>query len=236
MKKFVVLAALSLALGAAAQENTKPSAAIAGRATTATLATPMAQPAPSKDASSLPVGTAIRIKLQTPLSTAVSKRGDRFNGRVLEAVKMNGRVIIPVGTALEGEVVRAQEMRRIRGLPTLDLRPQVLTLPDGMRYTVNANFVDTNYRPALDVNEEGEIKGSGHDRGDVIETAAGAGIGTAIGAKVGGVKGAFIGAGVGATASLVHWLTKTKSAEVPAGTELILELSRPMQLTTSEGD
>jgi hypothetical protein len=234
MMKYVVLAALTLTLGAAAQETAKPSAAISHRYTEVTL--PMAQPSPSKDGYALPIGTAIRIKLETPLSTAVNKRGDRFGGRVLEAVKMNGRVIIPVGTALEGEVVRAKETRRIHGLPTLDLRPQVITLPDGVRYTVNASVIDTNYRPALDVNDEGEIKGSGHDRGDLIETAAGAGIGTAIGAKVGGVKGAFIGAGIGATASFVHWLTKTKSAEVPAGTELVLELSRPMQLTTSEGD
>jgi hypothetical protein len=43
----------------------------------------------------------------------------------------------------------------------------------------------------------------------------------------------LIGAGVGASASLVHWLLKTRSAELPAGTEIIMELTRPMSLGAS---
>jgi hypothetical protein len=234
LKKFLVLSALTLSITAAAQ-TAKPSAAAVSH-TRARTSVPMAQPAPGKDAYALPVGTAIRIKLENKLSTSTSKRGDRFGGRVLEPVKVNGRIIIPMGTALEGEVVRAEETRRVRGLPTIDLRPQVLTLPDGVRYSINASVVDTSDPEHLDVNDEGEIKGEGHDRTDVIETAAGTGVGAAIGAKIGGVKGAFIGAGVGATATLVHWLTKTKSTDLPAGTELVLELNRPMQLTNAEGD
>lgn len=234
MKKYVVLMALVVTTAAIAQDNAKPSAAVARSKSHTPL--PLAQPAATKDAYALPVGTAIRMRLETALSTMTNKGGDRFGGRVVEAVKLNGRTIIPVGTALEGEVVRAEESRRIHGVPTIDLRPQIITLPDGVRYTVNAVVVDTSNRPNVDVNDEGEIKGRGHDRGDLIETAAGTGVGAAIGAKFGGGKGALIGAGVGATATLVHWLTKTKSASLPAGTEIIMELSRPMQLTTTEGD
>src|SRR5262249_13827879 len=117
-----------------------------------------------------------------------------------------------------------------------DLRPQYVTLPDGTRYTVNAVVVDTSNRPAVDVNDEGEIKGRGHDRGDLVETAAGTAVGAGLGAAIGGGKGALIGATVGAGATVVHWLTKTKSAQLPAGTEIIMELSRPMQLSSIEGD
>ncbi len=235
MKSSLVLLAFTLTLSAAAQ-TAKPSATAVSHPRSTYAPVPMAQPAPSKDGYALPVGTAIRIKLENRLSTTTNKRGDRFGGRVMEPVKVNGRVIIPVGTAVEGEVVRAEETRRVRGLPTLDLRPQVITLPDGVRYSINASIVDTSDPEHLNVNDEGEIKGQGHDRTDVIEGAAGTGVGAAIGAKIGGGKGALIGAGVGATATLIHWLTKTKSTELPAGTELILELSRPMQLTSAEGD
>jgi hypothetical protein len=231
----LVLVALTLTISATAQ-TAKPSATAMSHARNTYSTVPMAQPAPSKDGYALPVGTAIRIKLENKLSTSTSKRGDRFGGRVLEPVKISGRIIIPVGTAVEGEVVRAEETRRVRGLPTLDLRPQFITLPDGVRYSINASVIDTSDPEHLDVNDEGQIKGEGHDRTDVIETAAGTGVGAAIGAKIGGGKGVLIGAGVGATATLIHWLTKTKSADLPAGTELILELSRPMQLTSAEGD
>ena len=43
----------------------------------------------------------------------------------------------------------------------------------------------------------------------------------------------FIGAGTGATASLVHWLVKSRDAYLPAGTEIIMELSRPMATSGS---
>jgi len=62
-------------------------------------------------------------------------------------------------------------------------------------------------------------------------------VGTGIGAAVGGFKGAMIGGAIGGGATVIHWLTKTKTAEVRPGTEIIMELSRPMALTVmQEGD
>jgi len=235
MKKLAVLIFVALTASAMAQTeiaDAKPSAARRH-----TVSAPATQPATNKaDEFALPVGTAIRMKLETALSTTTNKRGDRFGGRVTEAVKLNNKVIIPVGSALEGEIIRADEHRRICGTPTLDLRPQFVTLPDGTRYAVNAVLVDTSNRKALDVNDEGEIKGRGHDNGDLLETAAGTAVGASVGAAIGRGKGALIGATIGAGATVVHWLTKTKSANVPAGTEIIMELSRPMQLSSTEGD
>ena len=40
----------------------------------------------------------------------------------------------------------------------------------------------------------------------------------------------LIGGAVGATATTVHWLAKHRSATLPAGTELTLELNRPMAM------
>jgi hypothetical protein len=243
MKTAIALLTLALATSAVAQQadttqrqpTNKPSAAVGStRYGTRAHTRPLAQPQTTSDAMALPVGTAIRMKLETPLSTVTTKRGDRFGGRVVEAVMLNGKTVIPVGAALEGDVVRSEEMRRIRGTPTIDLRPDHVTLPDGSRYMINGTIVDTSNRGDVNVNDEGEIKGKGHDNRDLLETGAGAGIGLGIGAKVGGVKGAFIGAGIGATASMVHWLTKTKTAYLPAGTEIIMELSRPMQLNVIE--
>jgi hypothetical protein len=49
-----------------------------------------------------------------------------------------------------------------------------------------------------------------------------------IGGLIGGGPGVLIGGAVGATATTVHWLAKHRSATMPAGTELTLELNRPM--------
>jgi hypothetical protein len=230
MKKLAVLLTLALSISAVAQTE-KSSAARSKHGPT-----PLAQPVAPANATALPVGTAIRMKLETRLSSATAKRGDPFGGRITEAVLLNGKTIIPVGSAIEGEILSADAPRRIKGTPTLDLMPRVITLPDGQRYSIAASIVDTN-APAVTVNDEGQIKGEGHDRGDLVETGVGAAVGTGIGAAAGGFKGALIGGTIGAGATMVHWLTKTKSTELVPGTELIIELSRPMQITSmQEGD
>jgi hypothetical protein len=237
MKKILVLFTLSLAGSLAAQQatppsNAKPSATGTYSSSPRTLTTPEVL---GQNEMALPVGTAIRMKLETPLATSISKRGDRFGGRVTEAVTLRGKTIIPVGAALEGEVFRSEDKRRIKGTPTLDLNPDTVTLPDGQKFMIRATIVDTSNHK-LNVNDEGEIKGQGHDRRDWIEMGAASVAGAGVGAAIGGGKGALIGTGVGATASVVRWLTKSRSATLPAGTELVMELSRPLQLTASDGD
>ncbi len=233
MKKLVVLLLCAgLAITAAAKDK-KPSA---GRMSVAVAPQPAAaEPAPAAttDLSALPAGTAVRMKLETPISTRTSSPGERFSGRVTEPVMLNGKTVIPVGAALEGRVVRADEPRRIRGTPTIDLRPELVVLPSGERLALNAVVVDTSARPQTEVNDEGKIKGRGRDGRDWKETGIGAGAGAGIGALVGGGQGALIGAATGATASVVYWLTKRKTASLPAGTEIIMELSRPMSLSAS---
>jgi hypothetical protein len=185
---------------------------------------------------SLPTGTAVKMKLETAVSTRTSKAGDAFAGRVTEPVLLEGRTVIPVGAALEGQVVRATEPRRIKGRPTIMLRPETVTLPNGEKYNLNAVVVDTSRRPQTDVTEEGRIKGRGYDGRDVREVGVGTGAGALVGGVAGGGHGLLIGAGVGATATVVHWLTKHKSADLPAGTEIVMELSRPMSIAAARGD
>jgi hypothetical protein len=224
MKKFLVLLlCLGIGVPVAAQVSERPSDTPAPEA--------LAPATVSSDAiSSLPAGTAVRMKLETAISTRRNKAGDRFIGRVTEGVKQNGMTIIPAGASLEGRIARATEHRRIRGTPTIDLRPDTVVMPNGNRFSINAVVVDTSARPDVDVNDEGKLKGRGHDSSDWKETGIGAGAGAIAGGVIAGAHGALIGAGVGATASVVHWLIKTRSAELPAGTELVLELSHPMSL------
>ena len=51
-----------------------------------------------------------------------------------------------------------------------------------------------------------------------------------IGGLIGGGSGVLIGGAVGADRDHGHWLAKHRSATMPAGTELTLELNRPMTM------
>ncbi len=178
----------------------------------------------------LPAGTPMHLKLETAISTSTAKAGDPFYGRLTQSVVHEGKTVIPVGSSVEGNVVRVSEPRRIKGRPTIELRPNLIVLPDGNRYHIYAVVVDTDPSSKTQVNEEGQIKGSGMNARDKVEIGAGTGAGLTVGALAGGGKGALIGATIGAGATVTRWLTKRKSAELPAGTEIVMELDRPVDL------
>jgi hypothetical protein len=179
----------------------------------------------------LPTGTAVKMKLETTLATFSSKAGDPFSARVTEPVVMDGKTVIPIGTTIEGRVTKANEPRRIAGKPTIGIFPENLVLPNGDRFMLNASLVDTNVGHGTDVNQEGQFKGTGHDGKDLTEIGLGTGGGMLVGGLAGGGKGFLIGGTIGATVTVAHWLGKHRSAMLPAGTELVMELNRPMTMT-----
>jgi len=182
---------------------------------------------------SLPAGTAGKMKLDTTLATFSSKAGDPFSARVTEPVLMDGKTVIPVGATIEGRVTKSTEPRRIAGKPTIAIFPEHLVLPNGDRFMLNATLVDTNRGRGTDVDTEGKFKGAGHDGKDLTEIGMGTGGGMLAGGLIGGGKGLLIGGAVGATATVAHWLGKHRSAALPAGTELVMELNRPMTMTSA---
>jgi len=181
----------------------------------------------------VPAGTALMVKLETTLATFSNKAGDPFQARLTQPVVLNGKTLIPTGTMVEGRVTKVAEPRRISGKPTIGILPEALVLPTGERLFLDASLVDTNIGSGTDVNQEGEFKGSGHDRRDQMETVGGTAGGMLIGGLIGGPPGIVIGGVVGAGSTGVHWLSKHRSATLPAGTELTLELNRPLAMTTA---
>src|SRR6476646_3729857 len=184
---------------------------------------------------SVPAGTALKVKLETTLATFSNKNGDPFSGRVTEPVVLNGKTVIPIGATVQGRVTKVNEPRRIAGKPTLGIFPESVVLPNGERYMLNAALVDTSLRDGTDVNTEGQFKGAGHDGKDLTEIGMGTGGGMLIGGLAGGGKGLLIGGAVGATLTAAHWLGKKRSAVLPSGTELMMELSRPLAMTADTG-
>ena len=182
--------------------------------------------------SALPTGTSVKMKLETTLATFSSKAGDPFSARVTEPVVVDGKTVIPIGATVEGRVTKANEPRRIAGKPTITIFPENLVLPNGDRFMLNASLVDTSRGRGTDVNPEGQFKGAGHEGKDLTEIGMGTGGGMLVGGLAGGGKGFLIGGAVGATVTVTHWLGKHRSAMLPAGTELVMELSRPMTMTT----
>src|SRR5881394_234843 len=82
---------------------------------------------------SLPTGTALRMKLETTLATFSNHAGDPFQARMTEAVVIDGKTVIPIGTTVQGRITKATEPRRVAGKPTIALFPETLVMPNGER-------------------------------------------------------------------------------------------------------
>src|SRR5580658_6314968 len=193
----------------------------------------MSTMAGAQTSSPVPAGTALMAKLETTLATFSNKAGDPFRARLTQPVVLDGKTVIPAGAMVEGRVTKVAEPRRISGKPTIGILPEALILPTGERLFLDATLVDTNAGAGTDVNQEGEFKGSGHDRRDELETGGGTAGGMLIGGLIGGPPGVLIGGIVGAGSTGAHWLSKHRSATLMAGTELTLELNRPLAMTAA---
>ena len=196
----------------------------------------LAAAAVGQSSSPVPAGTALMVKLETTLATFSNKTGDLFQGSLTQPVVVNGKTVIPAGARIEGRVTKVAEPRRISGRPTIGIAPEALVLPNGERFSLDATLVDTNAGRDTDVNNEGEFKGSGHDRRDEEEAGGGAAGGMLIGGLVGGPVGVVVGGAIGAGSAGAHWLSKHRGATLPAGTTLTIELNRPLAMTAAVAD
>ncbi len=206
--------------------------------TTQTAAATSAAPtsaAPSQSSKAkveVPTGTHIPLVLHNAISTRSARPGDPVYFETLFPVMIDGRVVIPAGSYVSGEVTESKRPGRVKGRGELMIRLSTLILPNA--YMVNLNAVPGNAGTGGNetTNNEGKIIGDSDKGGDVgtvaKTTAAGAGIGAIAGQ---GAKGAGIGAGIGAAVGLMAvLLTRGPEAELPRGSTVEAVLDRGILL------
>ena len=184
----------------------------------------------------LPAGTKLHVVLETTLTTKASKEGDPFRARLVIPVFANEREALPTGTVIEGKVASLQTPGRVKGNAEMQLRPETIYLPDGRDFSLAATITDAQTGDELDVDPaEGTVSRSGKEGMSVGQTAQGAGMGAAIGGMTAGGKGALIGAGAMVTVAVLRQIFKRgKDAEIPAGSEIVLELNRDIEIPLME--
>lgn len=174
-------------------------------------------------------GTLLRVRMQESLSTATTAPGTKFTAEVMEPVTNNGRVIIPIGSVLEGQVTSVHAGRRISGAASLHLEPESVTLPDGTMYVVHAQLIDTTLG-SFNIDREGTLKRRDRAKETLAVTALATGSGAVAGAMIGGGVGAVVGAGIGAGASTVMWLKQERQATLDKDSRLVFSLTSPIML------
>ena len=179
-------------------------------------------------ANQLPLGTMLKVRMRDELSTIKTASGTAFSAELTEAVERDGRVLLPVGSLLTGKVTDVHGGRRISGSATIHLVPMSVTLPDGMRYALRAQVIDTALYRSTKVDTEGTIVRRDHPKETVAVFALATGSGAAAGGVIAGVPGALVGGAVGAGVSTAMWLKKDRQTDLPAGTKVVFALTGPL--------
>lgn len=167
----------------------------------------------------IPTGTVLNVRVIENLSSDTSQVGDLFHGTLEEDIEVNGRVIFPRGSNVEGRVTDAESSGRLSGPGILEL-----SLTSIKAANVSANVVATPLK----------IEGESHTKSNVTKIGAGAAAGAIIGAIAGGGKGAAIGtviggaAGTGAAAATGKREAKVESEAVLSWTISVDALATPV--------
>ncbi len=163
-------------------------------------------------------GSVISIFTASDISTKSSKNGERFTASLGRAITDGDWVIAKKGAPVEGVVVSSDPGGRVKGVASIAVRLESITLADGRRVEISTNSYTK------------EAKSS--KKKDAAKIGIGAGIGAAIGAIAGGGKGAAIGAGVGGAGGTGLVLgTRGDAAVIPSESQLTFRLTAPINVT-----
>ena len=224
------------AAGAAPTSGSETTAGgAAGLGAAATPVAPAVAPSATSAAAAkimVPSGTHIPLVLHNAISTRSARPGDPVYFETLFPVMIDGKVVIPAGSYVSGEVTESKRPGRVKGRGELMIKLTTMILPNAYMVNLNAvpGGVGTGGNETTD--SEGKIIGDsekGHDIGTIAKTtAAGAGVGglaSRTGAGVG--IGAAAGAAVGLAAVL---LTRGPDAEMPRGSTVEAVIDRSLYL------
>jgi hypothetical protein len=175
-------------------------------------------------------GTLLRVNMIDGLSTENTQPGAKFTAQIADPVEKDGRVIIPIGSVLDGQVTEVHSGKRISGGALIHLEPRNITLPDGTHYVIHAQLIDTS-RSDFKVDNEGTLKKREHPKETLAVMSLETGSAAVVGAMIGGGVGAVVGAGVGAGVGTVMWLKQDRQATLDKDSRLVFMLTTPMILT-----
>lgn len=160
----------------------------------------------------VPEGTKLAIELETPLNTKTATVEQPVNGRLTEAVTIDGMEVLPVGSKVHGNVSAVTPAGKVKGVASITVRFNRL------------NARDESYQILSDFS----LTAPSSKKKDAAKIGIGAAAGAVIGAIAGGGKGAAIGAIIGAGAGVGSvYVQGDKDLILEPGAQMIVRIYYP---------
>jgi type IV secretory pathway VirB10-like protein len=192
------------------------------------MAEPAPEPEPEEDLraeeprpepATVEAGTVFGVEFLERLSSESSRPGEIFRARVTGDLRQDGRVVIPAGSEVVGEVTEAVPLRKLGGRAKLAVRFTDLVLPSGASVPIEASFVG-----------QGKSE-TGRDAATIGGAAAGGAVLGRVLNKGDRSKGAVIGAILGAViGTAVASRTPGEEVTIDDGAVVDLKLDQAVEI------
>jgi hypothetical protein len=181
-------------------------------------------------AAEIPQGSHALLRLVNSVTTRTAREGDYVYMRTATPIIVDGHILVPVDSYVQGVVSHAQRSGRVSGRAELGLRIDTLTLPSGkvIKVSPHLSSVDSGGTDQKVETKEGEIQQGGSKGADAERVAKIAGTGAALG----GISdrswsGAGIGAGVGGGVGVAYvLLTRGREVDLRQGSTIDVVFER----------
>ena len=208
-----VIAAALVFMTGCGQSNETAEASASATSGSARNGSRIATP-PTPQVAVVPVGTPIKIRTGSALSTESAESGQTFQAALAEPLIVDGKQIAPKDAEVDAVIVDADKGGRVKGVASISVRLTKLHLNSGA----------APIKTGVYTKEARATK-----KKDAVTVGIVSGVGAAIGAIAGGGKGAAIGAGSGAAAGTgVVLATRGEPAVIAAESLLTFRLTAPV--------
>lgn len=170
--------------------------------------------------SKIPSGTKIKVIVETPLDEGTINVDDEFIARTSEDIIVDGEVVIPVGSSVNGVVSEVNLARRLHRSGSIRIEFKNIKKPDGIEAPIVASVLT----------HSGLLKGKLTPKNALISTATVAAPALAGGGAGIAAEGSGLGLVVGAALGLLGGLAlfayqRGNMVNIKAGDELKIELT-----------
>jgi hypothetical protein len=185
-------------------------------------------------AAEIPKGSHVLLRMVNSVTTRTAREGDYVYLRTATPIVVDGQVLVPADSYVQGIVSHAKRSGRVSGHAELGLRIETLTLPAGkvLKVAPQLKSVDSDGTDQKVETKEGQVQQGSSQGADAVRIASMGGVGAAIGGMADhGWKGAGIGAGAGGAVGLASvLLSRGREVELKQGSTIDVVFERAVSV------
>lgn len=180
-------------------------------------------------AAEIPQGSHALLRLVNSVTTRTAQEGDYVYMRTASPIAVDGRILVPEGSYVQGVVSSCKRSGRVSGRAELGIRIEKLTLSSGQVVQISPRLGSVDAEGSgQKVNKENGITQGGSQGADAARVATLGGTGAAVGGMIDrSWTGAGIGAGAGGAVGLASvLLTRGREVELRQGSTVDVVFDR----------